>query len=84
MSCGLLRQNTPLHKVNGGWPVLKRNRYPLSHKYSRLRTSSYIYLEEYLAGCENSGIRPFSKNAFIEEDFKGASLYLGGAMNLLF
>ena len=81
MSCGLSRQNTPLRKVTGCWSVLeKKNQYPSSPKYSLLRTSCFIYHEEYLVGCENSGIWPFSSNAFSDEDFKGASLYVVGVM----
>jgi hypothetical protein len=54
----------------------KKNRYARSYKYSRLCTSRFIYRKEYLAVREISVLWPLSRNAFIEEDFKGASIYL--------
>jgi hypothetical protein len=56
----------------------EKDLYPCAHKYIRLRTSSFIYHEEYLIGCENSGIWPFSRNEFNDGDFKVASVYIKG------
>jgi hypothetical protein len=61
----------------------EKNRYPWSHKYSRLRKSSFIYDDEYLVGCKSSGIWPFLRNEFSVGDFKVASVYIVGVINIL-
>jgi hypothetical protein len=37
-----------------------------------------------LSGCEYVGIWPFSRNAFSDESFKAAYVYVVGVMNALF
>jgi len=41
-------------------------------------------IKSILAGCEYVGIWPFTRNAFSDESFKAASVYVVGVMNPLF
>jgi hypothetical protein len=41
-------------------------------------------IKSFLSGCEYVGIWPFSRNAFSNESFKAASVYVVGVMNPLF